>query len=730
MKKNLIIFVLFLLSFGKAFSQIPDLVVDCKSMFPPSYSGVYAYKGTFSNHPYWVGPKSSNSMAIFFNSMYNRYIYSNYSGDTMSMRWASAYDNSSSTSLIPTSGWGGIEVSINGPTVKYSSLVMKESSDNTGAFNETITVSHNKLKNQYFAGNVGDDFVSGSKVTVSNLPSGLTAKLVKTTDSTLSLTLVGNATNHSVDSSFIIDFTNTALAGGGTIDSTYGVSTKIKLNFINVITVGASGADYTTIKAGLLALKSDDVLKIFEGTYTEDSLFNGSGIANVTIMGAGVSKTIIQGANKPFAGGKNGVFRMTAQEAHFHDLTIQNGDILGNNGGGAISAYGKVYVHNCRILNNRAYGKTNSYAAGGGVFCTYLYMYNSEVSGNIADNEQKSGQMNGGGVYASMEIYMENTTVSGNFSRTDGGGVLAGNNLSKFINCTITNNTAETGKGGGICTYGRNNYTNTIVWGNKGFNGKDIHEINGHVYPIYIVKSFIGDVTAVQNKTPLIEGKYYSVDPKLDTLKFNCADTRTHALLDGSTALDSGVYADTIPSLDQRGFPILGTKDIGAQESINRLILSMSQDTICAESKDLITLVGSPSNGVFQGEGVSGNTFDVSKVKTTGFVKITYTYNATGCTNLSAEDSIFVKVCTPSSVNELALPVSVYPNPVKNTLIVKAISNQPISVVLTSISGSMLMSKVSESSETTVDMDKYPAGIYLLTIKSGGKTANQKIIKQ
>ena len=723
--------MLCLLSFGKANSQISDLVVDAGTMFPSSYSGVYAYKGYFNNHPYWVGPKSVNTMAISFNSMYNRYIYSNFSNDTNSLMWANAYDNSSSTSTIPTTGWSMIMVVINGPTVKYQSVMFKEITANDGSFTEQISVSHNKMKGYYFSGNTGDDFVSTGKVNISNLSAGLTAKLVKQNDSTLTLSLSGKANNHSIDTSFVVDFTNSAFGGGGTIDSTYGVSTTIKINFINVYTVGATGADYTTVKAGMLALKTDDVLKIFEGTYTEDSIYHASGVNSITIIGAGPAKTIIQEASKPFAGGKKGIFKISAGEVNFYDLTIQNGDVTGTGGasGGGIYSYGRVNIHNCRIINNRALAEKSGYTAGGGVFAQYFNAYNSEISGNIADNEQKTGQVNGGGVYASTEIYMENTTVSGNFARADGGGVLAGNNMSKFVNTTITNNTSGT-KGGGVCTYGKNIYVNSIVWGNSCPNGKDIHEINGHVYPIFITKSFIGDVTAVQGKTPLIEGSYYNVDPKLDTLKFNCADTRTHALLSGSTALDSGVYADSIPALDQRGFPILGTKDIGAQESVNQLIFSLAKDTTCLEAKEQFVLKGSPENGVFSGEGVTGNVLDISKITKSGFVVVTYAYNATGCVDLSTKDSIYVAVCTPSSVKDLNLPLSVYPNPVKSQLTLNAFTNSSMIVNVTNVAGVVVFEKEFNSSKATLDMQNLPSGVYFLSVKSEGKVAHQKVIKQ
>lgn len=58
----------------------------------------------------------------------------------------------------------------------------------------------------------------------------------------------------------------------------------------------------------------------------------------------------------------------------------------------------------------------------------------------------------------------------------------------------------------------------------------------------------------------------------------------------------------------------------------------------------LVSLLGSPSGGVFSGNGVSGNTFSAA---TTGVYPVTYTYSSGGCTN-TATTNITVTPCQVS----------------------------------------------------------------------------------
>jgi len=56
------------------------------------------------------------------------------------------------------------------------------------------------LRNWYLLpGNNSDDFVSDNKAAFSNLPSGLTAKVIRVSDTTLIAYLEGNADNHTMN---------------------------------------------------------------------------------------------------------------------------------------------------------------------------------------------------------------------------------------------------------------------------------------------------------------------------------------------------------------------------------------------------------------------------------------------------------------------------------------------------------------------------------------------------
>jgi hypothetical protein len=73
-------------------------------------------------------------------------------------------------------------------------------------------------------------------------------------------------------------------------------------------------------------------------------------------------------------------------------------------------------------------------------------------------------------------------------------------------------------------------------------------------------------VAAAANETDLLD-----VDPKLGPLQDNGGPTQTHALLEGSPAIDAGDNTDA-PEFDQRGEgfpridPVTGIIDIGAFE--------------------------------------------------------------------------------------------------------------------------------------------------------------------
>jgi hypothetical protein len=104
------------------------------------------------------------------------------------------------------------------PSLSYSTTTFSESIANNGSVDTvmTITLSPNGT-GETFAGSGSEDFVAEGWMTVSSVPNGLTVVATRTSDTTLSVTLTGNASPHDVDETnmsftFVGGFTKAAAA--------------------------------------------------------------------------------------------------------------------------------------------------------------------------------------------------------------------------------------------------------------------------------------------------------------------------------------------------------------------------------------------------------------------------------------------------------------------------------------------------------------------------------------
>ena len=235
-------------------------------------------------------------------------------------------------------------------------------------------------------------------------------------------------------------------------------------------------------------------------------------------------------------------------------LTIKNSTISGNTAdedGGGIENYGTLTIVNCTVSGNTAFN-------------------DSEYGGGGIDNYDSYG--------SGAPLVIVNSTVTGNISHYDGGGILNdGGAMITIENCTISDNYAYH-DGGGFYNddseSSTNKIKNTIIANNNCVgNGPDVGgTVTSYGYNL-IEDTSDCVITEVANPSTNITG----VDPILGPLAYNSGPTQTRALLSGSPAIDAGSCTDTDnnPVLtDQRGVsrPQGSRCDIGAYEYVHVLI--------------------------------------------------------------------------------------------------------------------------------------------------------------
>jgi hypothetical protein len=288
------------------------------------------------------------------------------------------------------------------------------------------------------------------------------------------------------------------------------------------------------------------------------SEFYGGGIYNDSAA-LTVTNCVLSG-NSAYSGG--GIRNESANGGA--TLTVTNSTISGNSaaGGGGISNLtsggdATLMVTNCTISEN-----SGDYDGGDGI-ANYAYegdatltITNSTISGNGSP-----GSLPGGGVSNLADggiatLTITNSTISGN-SAGEGGGASNEAYNASMATLTITNSTLSGNSagyhGGGILNDAFNAGFAGVETGNTifdaGSSGENIFNSAGTVTSLgYNVSSDDGGgyLTGL--------GDQINTDPMLGPLQGNGGPTFTHALLQGSPAIDAGDPNFTPPPFyDQRG---------------------------------------------------------------------------------------------------------------------------------------------------------------------------------
>lgn len=193
----------------------------------------------------------------------------------------------------------------------------------------------------------------------------------------------------------------------------------------------------------------------------------------------------------------------------------------------------------------------------------------SVVGSTIAENEALE---NGGGIAASGDdtghvppstVDILNSTISGNMASGAGGGIWLTEGPVELAvrHSTVANNRASLGDGVYLRDAGTALRLDHALLGDNGTDLLLDSDAVGFTARYSLVESTLATL-------PDGAGNIVGIDPRLGPLADNGGPTRTHMLLDGSPAFNTGDAAFAPPpALDQRGEPrVFQVIDIGAVE--------------------------------------------------------------------------------------------------------------------------------------------------------------------
>ena len=224
-------------------------------------------------------------------------------------------------------------------------------------------------------------------------------------------------------------------------------------------------------------------------------------------------------------------------------LLIDGAAAVTLSGGGSVRIF---YIGEDADLGLQGLTLANGYESiiGGAIYNTgTLTIVDSTLSGNTAPL--------GGGIRNSGSLTLTNSTLSGNHA--DIGGGINNNGTLNITNRTFSGNFAQE-EGGGIYNSGTLTIANSIV-ANSTYGGDCSAS-----FPITDGGHNLSSDDSCGFDTA--NGSLPDTDPLLGPLQDNGGPTWTHALLEGSPAIDAG--DDTqCPATDQRGVyrPLDGDKD-------------------------------------------------------------------------------------------------------------------------------------------------------------------------
>ncbi len=253
------------------------------------------------------------------------------------------------------------------------------------------------------------------------------------------------------------------------------------------------------------------------------------------------------------------------------DATTINGNAASDSGGG-IYNHGTLTVANAVINNNSA-----ATALGGGLYNTMATAKATIVTTTLSGNSAKFGGAIANDTSGAVKV--DQSTLNGNTVTDIGGGIYnRAGGVVALTDSTLSGNTATPGAGGGFDSFGATGIlTDVTVAGNTsaGFGNNDGISTDGNMTlrGTIVADGCGGTITSSDYNLDIgLSCKFTGphdqkgTNPQIGPLANNGGPTFTHALSQGSPAVDMG--GTTCLPTDQRGItrPQGAACDIGAFE--------------------------------------------------------------------------------------------------------------------------------------------------------------------
>lgn len=320
------------------------------------------------------------------------------------------------------------------------------------------------------------------------------------------------------------------------------ISNAGNLAITNTTFISNSASNY----GGAIENANGSGLTVVNSTFSNNSSFNGGGaidtnpMPNISIL----NSTFSNNSTAIDHGGAIYIFNIT-------NATIANSSFVNNTAGGLGEGGGvRIEAGSFTVITNSSFTRNNA-----------------ESGAAISNNGSTT--------------LITNTTMSGNKSNKDGGGIQNANSATTTLNnVTLATNVADynndtAGNGGGIYSEGGStlNLKNTILAKNNDL-GNEAPDCQGALTTLG--NNLLGDDTLCTGLTDGASGDKVGTggspkDPKLGPLGYYGGSTLVHSLLTGSLALNAGSNS-TCASTDQRGVvrPLTGGNpcDMGAYEGV------------------------------------------------------------------------------------------------------------------------------------------------------------------